>query len=141
MKVSNKVKIGEDEFVVLELTLRQIINFFQELTTTAEKEAGEEDTKDAMNFFQREIQTLLNLALEGDYKAEDFMDYRPSELKKLYEAFKEANKVFFDTAAQMGILEILDSVKDLLQSEFSDLLVSSSKAAIKKSSSTDSLTS
>lgn len=140
MRVRKEIKIGEAEYVVLELTLRQIIDYFQSLTTAAEKDA-EEETNDTLSFFKTEIHTLLNLALEGDHKVDDFLDFRPSELKEIYDSFKEVNEVFFDTAAQLGIAEVMDSMKSLIQSEFSDLLVSSSKAAITRSLTTGTPTS
>lgn len=141
MRVRKEIKIGEVGFVVLELTLRQIIDYFQSLTNAAEVDDAEEETNDTMSFFKTEIHTLLNLALEGDHKVDDFLDFRPSELKEIYDSFKEVNEVFFDTAAQLGIAEVLDSMKSLIQSEFSDLLVSSSKAAITRSLTTGTPTS
>lgn len=140
MRLRKTIKIDKDEYVICELTLRQIMDYFQELTTVKDK-GEEEETTDTLNFFEKEIQALLDLALEGSYKVDDFMDYSPSELKELYDGFKEVNKVFFDTAAQIGVTEVLDQIRTTIQSEFSGLLVNSSKAAIARSSNTDSPTS
>lgn len=141
MRVRKTIKIDKDEYVIRELTLREIIKYFQDLVNTAEKDKDKVDTPDTLNFMKDEIQVLLNLALEGNYKVEDLMDLAPSELKLLYDEFKEVNKVFFDTAAQMGMAQAMGSVLHLIQSEFSALLVNSSKAAITRSSSTGSPTS
>jgi len=138
MRVRKTIKIDKDEYVIRELSLRQIIDYFQELTN-ADKE--EEETTDTLGFFQKEIQALLDLALEGDYKVEDLIDLAPSELKLLYDEFKEVNKVFFDTAAQIGVTEVMEEIRLTIQSEFSGLLVNSSKAAITRSLTTDSPTS
>ena len=61
MRVRKTIKIDKDEYVIRELSLRQIIDYFQELTN-ADKE--EEETTDTLGFFQKEIQALLDLALE-----------------------------------------------------------------------------
>ncbi len=139
MRERRKVTIGDKEYEVLELTLREIIVYFQELTGKAEDE--EEQATDTLDFFKSEIQTLLNLALEGDHKVDDFLEFTPSRLKKLYTTFKEANEVFFDTAEKMGLHKTLEGIINLIRSEFSDLLVSSSSTAIKKSLTTGTPTS
>lgn len=139
MRERKRITIEDKEYVVRELTLREIINYFQELIGSAEE--SETKATDTLTYFKGEIQTLLNLALEGNYKVEDFLDFTPSVLKKLYDTFKEANQVFFDTAATMGLQRTLQAIKDSIQLEFSDLLVSSSKAAIQKSLTTGTPTS
>lgn len=138
MRVRDTIKIGETEFVVLELTIRQIIDYFQELMTRAEsedknEEVVESEAKDTFNFFKGEIQVLIDLALEGDYKVEDFLDFRPSDLEDLYNKFKDVNKSFFDIAAKLGLQVLLQDLTKMIQKEFSVMLVSSSSAAIKKS--------
>jgi len=145
MRLSDKVTIDKVEYEVLELTLRQIIDYFQNMSTRAE-ESSEEDKKsgvttNSIDFFKSEIQTLLSIALEGDHKVEDFLDMAPSDMKKIYETFKKVNSVFFDIAAQMGITQAMEGFKSMILSEFSKLLVSSSSAAIKKSLTTASPTS
>lgn len=45
----------------------------------------------------------------------------PSELKKIYEAFKEVNAVFFDTAAAAGLPQILTSMRNQIVGNFSNL--------------------
>ena len=142
MRVSKEIEIAEKKYVVRELTLREIINYFQALTNEAEKgKEKDETTTDTLAYFKGEIQTLLTLALEGDHKVEDFLDYTPSAIESLYEGFKDVNKVFFDTAAKVGIDNILTEVSSMIRTEFSNLLVSSSNAAIKKSLTMDSPTS
>jgi len=140
MRVRKEIEIAEKEYVVRELTLREIIDYFQELTNESNK-GEEESTTDTLAYFKGEIQTLLTLALEGDHKVEDFLEFTPSAIQSLYEGFKDVNKVFFDTAAKVGIDNILTEVSSMIRTEFSNLLVNSSNAAIKKSLIMDSPTS
>lgn len=135
MIVNKRVTINEREYVLRELTIREIIDLFEN-TSTGANEVSDTETADASTFMKGQIQRLLSLALEGNYKLEDFYDMRPSDVKEIYDAFKEANKVFFDIAAEMGMNKVLQEMKSLMQREFSAVLVSSSKAAIQKSSTT-----
>ena len=133
MRVRETAKIDKTEYVVLELTIAEIIDFFENVTTVDPKDLGDATEDAGKEFLLKELQVLLDLALEGNHKVEDFVGRAPSELKVIYDAFKKANKVFFDIAAQMGMEGILEGVKDSIQKDFSKVLASSSKAAIRKS--------
>lgn len=137
MRLRKTIKIDETEFVVRELTIREIIDYFQNLTNKAESETIDEEqtgeATDTFKFFKDEIQVLLNLALESTHTVEDLIKMAPSELKKLYTTFEEVNEVFFGIAAQMGLQALLKDLKNQIRTEFLEVLVNSSSAAIKKS--------
>lgn len=134
MQVSKTATIKDTEYVVRELTIGEIIELFENTTTKAEdfRKVGTTDAA-ASEFLKKEIQVLLNIAMEGDHELKDFYKMKPSEAKLIYNAFKEANKVFFDIAVQMGLEGILQGVKDSIRKDFSVVLASSSKAAMSKS--------
>ena len=141
MRVRVTAKIDKTDYVVQELTIAEIIDFFENVTNVDPKILGDEAEDAGKEFMMKELQVLLDLALEGDHKVEDFIPKAPSELKLIYDAFKEANKVFFDIAAQMGMDGVLQGVRDSIQEAFSGVLALSSKAAIARSLPMDTPTS
>ena len=126
MRIRKPIKIDDREYVIRELTVREIINLFQEATENASKVDGEADNT-GLDFFRNEAERLINLAFEGTHKPEDFIDMAPSELDSIYQKFREVNEVFFRIALSVGIEKILDELREVILSDFSALLVGSSK--------------
>lgn len=141
MRVRKTVKIDDREFVLRELTVAEIIDLFENTTSNAKSVGDNDKVADTTDFLKEEIQRMLSLSLEGEQKVEDFYKMAPSELKILYDAFKEANKVFFHIAVEMGLEKMLDEVKTSIQRDFSKLLANSLKAATRKSLPMDTPTS
>ena len=113
---SDSVTIGKLKITVNELTVRQIL----ELTDA--KALKGDDTAEL------DVNTLKTLAEEHIPKfitgasMEELLDFKPSELKELYEKFAEVNTVFFDVARKAGLTEIVEQLKVALQKDFLKLL-------------------
>lgn len=139
MRVRTEVKIDDKEFVVRELTIREIIDFFQGAMENARKAETQEKKEpvsdtEAFDWLKEEMETLMKLSLEGNHTVDELYSMAPSELKKLYNAFEEANQVFFDIAARTGVVRILEALKDSIMSDFSGVLASSLKQGMGKQS-------
>lgn len=126
MRIRKTVKIDDHEYVVRELTVREIINLFQEASDGAVKTGGKADDA-GVEFFKSEFGRFLQLALEGQHELDEFINMPPSDIDKLYTTFKEVNEVFFRIARSAGMDKILDELKTSILRDFSSLLVGSSK--------------
>jgi hypothetical protein len=51
----------------------------------------------------------------------------PSELKSIFDAFKEVNATFFEVAQEAGLLNLLSQLKMAVVEDFSSLFVNSLK--------------
>jgi hypothetical protein len=60
---------------------------------------------------------LLPKAVDCD--ADFLKSLAPSDVKTIYEAFREVNAVFFETAAAAGLPQILKSMRDKIVGNFS----------------------
>ena len=86
MRIRKPIKIDEYEFVVRELTVKEIINLFQEVTNNAanlEVDSEGEDTS-GIGFFKGELKRFISLALEGEHDVDVFYEMAPSDIDKLY---------------------------------------------------------
>lgn len=124
MRRVKDVQVDKTVYTVRELTVKEIINLFQRVEKKS-PDSEDTDTTDSIGYLKSELQQMLALGLEGDYKVEDFYDMSPSELKQIYEAFKEVNSVFFGIARQVGMGELLEQVIRQIRIAFSEVLVSS----------------
>lgn len=135
IKRSNIVEIQGHTFTVRELTIREIINYFdratQALTPEEEKEVG------GLDVFKGYLDDLVELAIEEEIDIDIFLDFKPSELKELYDTFKEVNKVFFEIARQLGASKMVDLLKEEFQQIYSVQLASSLKRDTQKPLTTD----
>ncbi len=122
---NKEVKVGDTKFVVRELTVQDILDFF-ESSKIANAPSNSDAAEKGVDLFKDEIQSLVDIGLKGDHKIEDFTSMRPSDIKQIWDAFKEANEVFFEIARQLGMEKILDELKNSITKTFSDLLVYSS---------------
>lgn len=92
VRKSVKVTVAGKEVTIYELTVAQIKKFYRELTNVA---------LDGSTDFPGTIQGLLEVCSSGITFAE-FDDLTPSQIKEIYDKFKEINKTFFTVAAMVG---------------------------------------
>ena len=108
MRKTKRIKVDNREITVKELTVSELLSFFEEGETLSLETLGR----------------LLEVATEG-LDMEGLKGMVPSEIKGVWEAFKEVNAVFFDTVRALGLCEAVAEIKKSLASDFSRLLVSS----------------
>lgn len=139
-----EVKIDGRSFVVQELTVGEIIDYYESAQNATKKPelANNPNTETdlnttSINFFEKELQNFINLALEGEHNWKDFINFAPSDLEKLWDKFKEVNSTFFGIARSMGIDQALLELINQFRSEFLGVLVASSSRAIRESLTTD----
>lgn len=102
---------------VHELTVGQIIDLMNEdAVGDKTKSAG-----DFGKFIEKNAPKFTTLTFE------QMKDMAPSELKKVYLAFKEVNDTFFEVAREAGLLGLLNELKKAVVEDFSKLLVGSLK--------------
>jgi len=92
----------EQKFIFKEMMVEDILNTFQ---NTKEKERDIN-----MGNFLEKLGEFLPLC--SDIKDVDILKkLSPSQLKYLFDKFKEVNEVFFDVAQGMGMGEILNRIR------------------------------
>lgn len=142
MKKTETVKIKidektEKEFTVKELTVAQIIDLSQNnplfgaTLNDADKNTGN-DHKTAPD--DEKEGGLLSEALDltksaskvigiaCDFKVDDLKPLAPSDVKKIFDAFKRVNSTFLSLLDQLGILEITKEILGRALSDFSRTL-------------------
>lgn len=135
MRLKKTVEIDDHKYVVRELTIEQILNLFNDVKGSK----SSPDTKlGDLGFLKNEAEDLINLAFDGDkYSLDDFVKFAPSEVKQLYDAFREVNDVFFLIAREVGLDKMLTELKEAIKRDFSGLLADLSNQGIQKSLTTD----
>jgi len=109
MPKTKTVKIDDKEFTVKELRVKDI------RTILEKAERAEED-----DFF-KEAETLIP-QITG-IKLDDIEEMAPSEIKILWEAFREVNADFLSAIERLGIKEaFISSIQKHLTDAFADLL-------------------
>jgi predicted nucleic acid-binding OB-fold protein len=121
MRKTNTFEIEgyEKSFTVNELTIKEIISLMQEDTL-----GGKGDNLDLAKL-KENFETRL-LPLCSNIKMSDLEDMAPSELKLVWEKFKEVNSDFFVIARKAGADKILARLKEALIADFSSYVVDSS---------------
>jgi len=119
MRKEKVVKLDEREIKVRELRVKDI----REIIEEAEK------CENQVELIEKILPRAVNLSLK------DFEEFAPSELKLLWDAFREVNSVFFDLLDRVEVLRMLKNavLKDLTGA-FADL----SSVAMPESGNTDS---
>lgn len=109
MRKRKTIKIDDREITVKELTPRDILDIL--------------DGVDESNLKTGDLAALLDKHLDKavDLKFDDFLDIPPSEIKNIYDAFREVNSVFFELAGQMGMSQILVRAKEAFVQDVSKL--------------------
>ena len=97
-KMVNKV-IGDKELVIKELRVRDIMSLVDGATDLT-----------SMASFISKGNTIVEQCVIG-LNFEELQDLAPSELKELYDAFREVNETFFDLAKGLGLMDIFASLK------------------------------
>ena len=113
MRKREPIKIDKREITVKELTVREILEIAELKNVTSDNLS--------IDVFKKEFSNYLPRAVEG-VKVEDLLDMAPSELKEIYDKFKEVNGVFFDVARSVGLGELMDNIKTAIQKDFLKLL-------------------
>ncbi|KKM00924.1 hypothetical protein LCGC14_1799580 [marine sediment metagenome] len=129
VRLRQVLHIGDKEITVLELTVGDIIDLGYLVTGQMAPDADEADgagagNKDAagedlfsIGGIQKLLEQHLELGVQGA-KLEDLRRMAPSELKVLYEAFKEVNTVFFEVAQQVGLKDLLRTLQETVRKDF-----------------------
>ncbi len=122
MRKTNTFEIeGYDKsFKVKELTIKEIISLMQE-----ENLGGGDGDSLNLAKLKENFETRL-LPLCSNIKMSDLEDMAPSELKLIWEKFKEVNSDFFEVARNAGAEKILARLKEALIADFSSYVVDSS---------------
>lgn len=114
-RLSDNIEINDKKITVYELTVEEIINIGESTKNFNQPELGE---------FKSLIEDNLGKAVTG-ITMDDLIKMTPSDIKKIYETFKEVNSTFFEVARSMGLTELLISLKQAVQKDFLKLLVGS----------------
>ena len=110
MRKHKTLKIDDREITVKELRVRDIMEAF----------SGSDNAAD----FMGKLETLLPRFTDGITPA-DLQEMAPSEIKSIYDAFKEVNAVFFALAQEMGLAGAFAEIKEAIKREFSGALAGS----------------
>jgi hypothetical protein len=121
--VRNKkvVEIKQDEdkaalsITVYELTVKQIIALINDDSLTGNS------LENFRLFLESHMEKFTSLTMA---QAETMS---PSELKSIFDAFKEVNATFFEVAQEAGLLNLLSQLKMAVVEDFSSLFVNSLK--------------
>jgi len=102
------LQIDDREVEVRELTVRQIIDLVEsdKLFSTGE------DSKEGLLGSLSDTLDAHLLKLCTNIKTEDFLEMAPSDIKEIWNAFREVNATFFDVARQAGLLEAIENIKE-----------------------------
>lgn len=114
MRKTKRLKINDKEITVKELMIREIIEM-----------ADNDQIKSGVNVGLLDIvKSILPNAVDG-LTAEDMLDMYPSEIKTVYDAFKEVNEVFFGILASQTLEPVINAFKaELIRAMARDLRTS-----------------
>jgi hypothetical protein len=113
MRKRDSLKIDEKEITVKELTVREIL----EIADLKNVDKGDL----TLDMFKEEFGNFLPKTVEG-VTVDEMLDMAPSELRAIYDKFKEVNAVFFDTAREVGLGTLLEQLRAAIQRDFLKLL-------------------
>jgi hypothetical protein len=114
MRNRETIKLDSKEITIKELTVKQIMMLGDKIANSS-KSAGEGESD--FDLIKGAFKDHLELGVEGII-FEELIELAPSELKLIYEKFKEVNAVFFEVAQQIGLLDLLQRIKLELQNGF-----------------------
>lgn len=119
MRKQKTVKIDDREITVKELRVKDVRQLL---------EMSEVNEDDIMSLLDRFLPVVT------DIKSEDLEAMAPSELKVLWETFKEVNADFLEVTGHLGIGKMLGS---LIRAHFSEAFADSLSAVTKTPGNTD----
>lgn len=126
------VKVDDKEIELRELTIADILEFKGHLEVIGD------DT--SMKTFFETLEALLP-KVTSDLTLEDLRKMAPSEVEKLVDGFKEANRPFFNAISWAGLGDLLDKLRSAVMADLLTSLSGSQSADITGSGSTASATS
>ena len=106
----------EKKVTVNELTIKQIISLMQQDVL------GDASLEN----LRRQFEEIL-LPMCTNLEMSDLMEMAPSDVKHIWEKFKEINSAFFEVARDAGLLTLVSGIKEAIIADFSRLAASSSK--------------
>jgi len=117
MKKQITVEIDSKRFTISELTVKQIID----LSSSAKigntiAILSENKMVNIFANFTEELKIIMEKCC--DFNLEDLEKLAPSEVKQLFEAFKEVNADFLLILREVGILPALVKIKDQMAANF-----------------------
>jgi len=128
MRKHEVIEIDGKKITVSELKVKDILSLFQ-------GEDGKLGVAGASDIISR-AKDAIPLAV--DCTMEELSEFAPSELEEVWEAFTRVNAVFFRVADGLGLVGVLNDLKDSAVRIFSSLYFSLlSEAMDKTSGSTD----
>lgn len=101
------IKIDGKTVEVYELTVKQIIEFKDFFTE--KKDSNEVEV--IFDAIQSKVHLMTSLAYE------QFLDLTPSDIKTLYEAFKEVNVVFFEILSKVGLFDLITQAGEQIKQQ------------------------
>jgi hypothetical protein len=118
-----EIKVGSEvlAITVYELTVNQIISMVNDEAVSGDKKGEPEGV---LKFIERNLGKCTSLTIE------QARELPPSDLKLVYDAFREVNATFFEVAREAGLINLLNELKAVLAVSFSNLLVGSLKRAM-----------
>ena len=121
------VKANDEDFLVKELTVEEIIAFFDQAQSPANEgdKPGDQD-QDMVAGLMAQVDDVLLISIPG-LKAEQFLKWAPSEVEKLYQGFREVNQTFFTIAQRLGLSNLMMEVEQAIAKDFSGLFAASLK--------------
>lgn len=121
---SFKIEGYEKQFTVKELKVSQIITLIQQ------------DYSDSIAELRKQLDEGI-LSVATNITTTELIDMRPSEIKQIWEKFKEVNATFFEAARAAGLDTLIEEFKTAIIADFSKWLVASSKEGMSGFLSTD----
>lgn len=126
------VEIDEKKYTVKELTIAEIIDltensiFFSD--TLKEKETDEqrepmtrkEQVKELMSMFT-DVGKVMEISC--DFTVGDLKKLTPSQVREIYDKWREVNSDFFEIVKVLGVTEALKILREVALENFSNLLV------------------
>jgi hypothetical protein len=142
MRQRASIKIDDIEYVIKELTMKEIISLLADKQTKKEDSLPEKiakpvDFEKSLFGLGPFLDRLIELAFENNVTRERLMEHTPSELKQIYNTFKEVNAPFFEAAQYLNLGETLHQITVQLLENFSRSAVGSSKPGMPVLSTTD----
>jgi hypothetical protein len=124
LRKHKSIKIDDKEITVRELRVKDLI----ELLDRTGADPNNANLLEALRTF---------LPKCSDLTVDDLTGMAPSEIKQVYDAFKEVNEVFFETARGLGLGNVVADLKNSIRKEFSAAFADSFSRAMSPLKDTD----
>ena len=115
MRKREVIKIDDKEIVLKELTVMELIYLCHR--TGWIKIPQNIDEKQFEKYKDIPVYDVV-LTFISDISKNEIMLFAPSEIKTLYNAFKNVNSVTFETAKYMGVGKLIDDMREGLVKHF-----------------------